>query len=125
MTAMKVQVTVGPTTKIVAAEETNEGKTVVLKATLSGRPSHPRALQWMLEALALWQGTAVRGVLVAGKRTDGYGSALYEEWFADFGGALYTLDFETEIPRRRHRDRVGPLKPPARQLLLFGKRSSR
>jgi hypothetical protein len=124
-THMRVQVRVGCRTKIIASEETTDGSTVVLKAALSGRPSHPRALQWLFEALALFQGIPVHGVLVAGKRTDGYGSALFQEWFADFGGPLYTVDFATEGAPRRHRDCVGELTPRARQLVLFRTRRSR
>lgn len=49
-------------TRVIALQD-NE---TILKAHLASAPSHPCALQWLLEAVALWQGTAVRAVLSAG-----------------------------------------------------------
>jgi hypothetical protein len=65
----------------------------LLQAELAPEPSHPRALQWLLEALSLWQGSAVHAVLVADESSDTYVSRLYPAWFSDFGGVLYTLEF--------------------------------
>ena len=66
---------------------------VLLRAELPREPSHPRALQWLLEALSLWQGSPVHAVLVAEESSDSYVSRLYPAWFTDFGGVLYTLEF--------------------------------
>lgn len=65
----------------------------LLRAQLPSEPSHPRALQWLLEALSLWQGSPVHAVLVADESSDLYVSRLYPAWFTDFGGVLYTLEF--------------------------------
>lgn len=120
MREMHVRVTLrSATTTIVASEETSEGATTILKAALDRTPSHPRALQWMLEAIALWQGARVRAVLAAAARTDSCGMHLWGDWFADHGGALYTLELDPEPARRRRRDRVGALRSRPRQLTLF------
>jgi hypothetical protein len=73
------------------------GATTVLKARLCSTPSHPRALQWLLEALALWQGAPVRAVLCAVGPGDGFGAPLLRDWFADFGGPLYTIDWADHV----------------------------
>lgn len=78
----------------------------LLRAELSPTPSHPRALQWLLEALSLWQGSAVQAVLVADESSASYVSRLYPDWFTDFGGALYTLEFhDARGVRAAHRER--------------------
>lgn len=120
MREMHVRVTLrSATTTIVATEETSQGATTVLKAALDGTPSHPRALQWLLEAIALWQGAKVHAVLAAAERTTSCGMHLWGDWLPDHGGALFTLELEHEPVRRRRRDRVGTLRPRARQLTLF------
>lgn len=83
------------------------GEQILLKARLSPGPSHPRAAQWLMEAIALWEGAPVRGVIAA----DAWGiSCARSFWDAvgmDFGGALYSL-------------RVGACEPrPTRQLSLL------
>jgi hypothetical protein len=76
----------------------NHGATTVLKARLARSPDHPRALQWMLEALALWYGAPVRAVLSAARRGDAHESAFCREWFPDFGGPLYTIEGRPRAP---------------------------
>lgn len=79
----------GSETKLLA----RSGPTTVLEARLSSTPSHPRALQWLLEALALWQGSPVRAVLCVAGSGGEIGAPLLRDWFADFGGPLYTIDW--------------------------------
>lgn len=50
-------------------------------------------MQWLIEAIALWEGESVHAVLAADPSSASYVTRLYPEWFADFGGALYTLEF--------------------------------
>ena len=79
-------------------------KDTILKARLLRKPSHPRALATLLEAIALWQGVQVRAALCAGDRDGASDSSLYRDAFVDFGGPLYTLDWipaEALAPRRR------------------------
>lgn len=78
----------------------------LLRAELAPEPSHPRAAQWLIEALALWQGSPIHAVLVAEDPGAIYVSRLYPAWFTDFGGALYTLELRSAPPvhvRRRER----------------------
>lgn len=111
-------------TRVIATAHTESGSETLLKARLSAEPSHPRALSWLLESIALWQGQSVRAVLaVDGSRTSS-GTRLYADWFADFGGALYTLevvDLREQRERRVHRDRIEAMGSYAdlRQLVLF------
>jgi hypothetical protein len=67
------------------------GEQILLKAVLSPGPSHPRAAQWLMEAIALWEGTPVRGVIAADARHDSYGSRFWDAAAMDFGGTLYSL----------------------------------
>ena len=68
-------------------------KKPVLRAQLPAEPDHPRAVQWLIEAIALWQGQPVHAVLAADTSSASYVTRLYPAWFTDFGGALYTLEF--------------------------------
>jgi hypothetical protein len=73
---------------------------------LSSQPSHIRAVTTFLEALALWQGWAVRAVLVAGaSSTSRCPTTLYRDTFATFGdrSQLYELAW-VSAPRARRRD---------------------
>jgi len=72
---------------------------VRLKARLRCPPSHPRALSWLIEAVALWEGERVRAVLCAGGEQRTYAGSFSGDWFPDFGGPLYTLDI-VDGPRR-------------------------
>jgi len=80
----------------------NDGAVTVLKARLSSTPAHPRALQWLLEAVALWQGKQVRAVLCVGEWDDESGARFYRDWFPDFGGPLYEIEWtDRERPHKR------------------------
>jgi hypothetical protein len=93
-------------TRVIAMAGATE---TILKARLSLRPSHPRAMATLIEAIALWQGDKVRAALCADERAGVSDSSLYREAFADFRGPLYSVDW---VPapgrvRRRHRDIEG------------------
>jgi hypothetical protein len=98
-----------------------DGTTTLLKARLSPMPAHPRALQWFLEAVALWQGMPVRAVLSAERMDDGYATPLHRDWFPDFGGPLYTVEWSERVRRRRQRDALDGLGDfrDLKQLQLF------
>ena len=83
----------------------------ILKAHLSLRPSSPRAVIALLEAIALWEGLPVRAALVVDDTsTASPSTSLYRDTFALFGEdtPLYRLQW---VPRcageRRRRDRLG------------------
>lgn len=85
-------------------------RTKLLSAELLAQPSHPRAVQWLIEAIALWQGSPVHAALVARERDATYVTRLYPDWFTDFGSALYTLRLVDERggrARRREHARAG------------------
>lgn len=85
----------------------SKGQTL-LKAHLQTSPAHPRALQWLLEAVALWQGTKVRCVLCADGGVGTHVTNLYRDYFADFGGPLYALEYGAELGDViRRADRLG------------------
>lgn len=65
---------------------------VRLKARLSCPPAHPRALSWLIEAVALWEGAPVRTVLSAGGPRRTFAANFRADWFPDFGGPLYSLE---------------------------------
>ncbi len=83
------------------------GQQILLKARLSPGPSHPRAAQWLMEGIALWEGAPVRGVISADARDGGYGSRFWDAVGMDFGGALYSLGL------------AGPEGERCRQLSMF------
>lgn len=80
---------------------------ILLKARLSPGPSHPRAAQWLMEAIALWEGAPVRGVICADGAHACYASRFWDAVGMDFGGALYSLRMAGSEPR------------PSRQLSLL------
>jgi len=82
------------------------GGTTLLKAHLRTSPAHPRALQWLLEAVALWQGARVRAVLCADGGVGSAVTSLYRDYFTDFGGPLYGIEYGhdlRELSRRSDR----------------------
>ena len=83
----------------------------LLKANLRKDPQHPRALPTLIEALALWEGRAIRAALVADERSTTCGSSLFHELFAEHdGGPLFTLDVVWDRrPKRRGRDGLSGL----------------
>jgi len=75
------------------------GAEVLLKAKLSPGPSHPRAAQWLMEAVALWEGAPVRGVISADAAGATYARRFWDAVGMDFGGALYSLRLAGCEPR--------------------------
>lgn len=108
MTTLKITVSPGSTvTRVIAIQTSAEGSETVLKARLQASPAHPRALQWLLEAVALWQGTQVHAVVCAERTDRSCATHFYQDWFTDFGAALYTLRMhEGRRQRRAHRDAI-------------------
>jgi hypothetical protein len=94
----------------------------VLKARLNPKPSHPRALATLLEALALWQGIPAHGVLAVGKEEPWCDMGNYHVGHDDFGDTpLYSIETVCQLPRRPRRDPItgmGDFKD-VRQLWLF------
>jgi hypothetical protein len=93
----------------------------VLKARLSPTPQHPRAVVALLEALAMWEGTMARAVVVVDDREGSSAIRLKLNDFADlFGEPLYQLRF-VHGHKRHHRDRVEGFGPfhDLRQLVMF------
>ena len=80
----------------------------LMKAHLQTSPAHPRALSWLLEAVALWQGQKVRCVLCADGGVGTRVTSLYRDYFADFGGPLYSLQYGQHLREvARRADRLG------------------
>jgi hypothetical protein len=107
------------TTRVLAMAGASE---TILKARLSPRPAHPRAMATLLEAVALWQGVPVRAALSADSPDGTCDATFCREAFSDFGGPLYTVDWVPGMGRGRRRRRdLGGLGDFAdlRQLLLF------
>jgi hypothetical protein len=93
----------------------------VLKARLSPTPQHPRAVVALLEALAMWEGTMARAVVVVDDREGSSATRLKLDSMADFfGEPLYHLQF-VNGHKRHHRDRVDGFGPfhDLRQLVMF------
>jgi hypothetical protein len=80
----------------------------ILKAHLSLRPSSPRAVTALFEALALWEGAPVRAALAVDESsTSSCPTTLYRDLFEVFGERtpLYRLEWVSyEALRRRRRD---------------------
>jgi hypothetical protein len=75
----------------------------------------------LLEALAMWEGTMVRAVVVVDDRDGSSATRLKLEWTADFTGEpLYQLQFVAGH-KRHHRDRLDGFGPfhDLRQLVMF------
>jgi len=96
----------GPTGTRVLVTDRDE---VVLKARLSCPPSHPKAMAWLIEAVAMWEGAPVRAVLCAGGRHRTYAARFRADWMADFGGPLYSLEVVDGVGQTAARDRLDGL----------------
>ncbi len=97
------------------------GSTTVLKARFSSTPSHPRAFQWLLEALALWEGEPVRAVVCVDGAGDTYDAPILRDWFPDFGSSMYTIVWTDRASSRKRRDDLSGLGDfrDLRQLQLY------
>lgn len=95
------------TTRILAMRGPGE---TILKAHLSPRPSSPRALIALLEAISLWEGLPVRAALVVDDTSTGSSTTIYRDAFASFGDEtpLYQLQWvPRHADRRRHNALTG------------------
>jgi len=91
MKSIWIGISPGPrTTRVLAMASASE---TILKAHLPARPSHPRALSTLLEAMALWHGTKVRAALCVADEDGAFDSSPYHDAFLDFGGPLYELEW--------------------------------
>ena len=93
----------------------------LLKARLSAAPHHPRAVLTLFEALAMWEGTQARAVVVVDDRDGSSATRLKLDSMADFfGEPLYQLQF-VNGHKRHHRDRLDGFGPfhDLRQLVMF------
>ncbi len=87
----------GPSTTRVMV---TSGTEILLKARLTPGPCHPRAAQWLMEAIALWEGAPVRAVISADADRAMCAKTFWDAVDFDFGGALYSLDLASSEPRR-------------------------
>jgi hypothetical protein len=80
----------------------------ILKAHLSLRPSSPRAVIALLEAVALWEGLPVRAALVVDDGSPTSSTTLYRDTFSMFGDQtpLYSLEWIPRRAARRRRDEL-------------------
>jgi hypothetical protein len=80
----------------------------ILKAHLSLRPSSPRAVIALLEAVALWEGLPVRAALVVDDGSTSSSTSLYRDTFSMFGdrSPLYSLEWIPRRAVRRRRDEL-------------------
>lgn len=93
----------------------------ILKALLPSPPAHSRALPTLCEAIALWTGEQVHGVLAVGGEG---GSFDRTRWLGQDGlisSALFELVVTDARWPRRHRDRLAGLGDfrDLRQLVFF------
>ena len=106
------------TTRVVAMQGASE---TILKARLRRDPSHPRALATRLEAIALWQGMAVRAALVADDEPTSYASSLCQSPLSEVGvGPLFSVAWVPVAgrnPRRSALGRMGGFHDLERRLL--------
>jgi hypothetical protein len=115
-----IQVVIAPGAQGTRVLATEGSQRTLLKAHLTPSTSHPRALPFLLEALALWEGAQARAVLAVDEWDASCATTLYRDVFADSGTLLYTLEWVpvTRARRRRtaalHLGRFGDLERIAR-----------
>jgi hypothetical protein len=100
---------------------THRAQQTLLKARLSVRPAHPRAIPALLEALALWEGESVRAALCVDGSVDGHARQLVRDLYPlDEPTPLYQLDV-VDVRRRKRREAIEGMGDfrDLRQLLLF------
>lgn len=109
----------GPTVARILAMQGPE-KTL-LKANLDPNPAHPRALPYLLEAIAMWQGQKVRAALCVDESARSFGTTHYPDVLIDAANTpLYDLEW-APVRARRQRDNLRGLGDfrDLRQLVLF------
>jgi hypothetical protein len=99
-----IQVVIAPdpyATRILVSDP--QGYTL-LKGHLAPYTSHPRALPVLLEALALWEGTMLRGVLSVDEWDASCARSLCRGLSGDEGAPLFTLDWVPRASEHREGD---------------------
>lgn len=77
----------------------------ILQARLRPSPSHPRALPYLMEAIALWQGGRVHAALYADESGPGSATTFFPDRFTDPDDTpLYALEW-LPVGRRANRRR--------------------
>jgi hypothetical protein len=106
-------------TRVIATHGASE---TILKARLRRDPAHPRAMETLLEAVALWQGVPVRAALAADDEQTSCESCLCRAAAIDIGPSpLYSVDWVPATGRKRRRRNIvgmGDFRD-LRELLLF------
>lgn len=108
-----------PSSHVTHVVAQGRGSETILRATLSSRPSNARAVPTFFEALALWEGWPVSGVLVAdASSTSRCPMTLYRDTFATFDDRahLYELAWVQPAPRHRGAERTGNFRSLERLL---------
>lgn len=120
MSSIWMGVAPGPkVTRVIAMHGASD---TILKARLRRDPASPRALSWLLEAVALWQGMPVHAALAADDEQTACDSCLCRTAAFDAcTSPLYTVDWVPATGRRRRRNNVTGMGDfrDLRQLLLF------
>ncbi len=98
-----IQVVIAPGMHVTRVLATDGPQRTLLKAHLTPSTSHPRALPFLLEALALWEGAQARAVLAVDEWDASSATTLYRDVFADAGSLLYTLEWAPVTRARRRR----------------------
>lgn len=81
----------------------------VLKARLTRRPQHHRALPTLLEAIALWEGKPIRAALVADVLDNSFEATGYPSIFGEHDDTpLYQIHYVRSLAeaRRQCRDEI-------------------
>ena len=86
----------------------------ILQARLLPRPSHPRALPFLMGAIALWQGSKVHAALYVDESVDGCAGNFFPDPLTDPGGRACAPP-----TRRRRNPREGARDFRDLQQLLF------
>jgi len=91
-------------TRVLAMHGASE---TILKARLLRDPAHPRALSTLLEAIALWQGMAVRAAIAADDEPTSYASSLCRSRLSEVGiDPLFSVDWVPVAGRKRRRPAI-------------------
>jgi len=102
-----IQVVIAPSPQSARILVTEGPERTLLKAQLAPQTGHPRALPWLLEALALWEGTTVHAVLAVDEWDACSANTLYRDAFADSGTPpLYSLNWIPLAHARRRPRRL-------------------
>ena len=120
-----IQVVIAPAphaTRILVSDP--QGYTL-LKGHLAPHPSHPRALPVLLEALAPWKGTMLRGVLSVDEWDASCARSLCRGLQGDEGAPLFSLEWVPRVVEHHegnHPARLGNFSDMRRLVAREGRR---